>query len=315
MAKNADPTPLTQEVALSAGTTGRHETFAPRYGWLKKGYDKCAEDPHVFLATDAIERLGVGKNMVRSIRFWCTLFRLLEEYDQPGALRPTRLGDSLLKTEGGWDPYLEDPASLWLLHWQAFRPPFLAVSWNLAFSYVMLPVFGVRELAEAIVKQTQSIERLSKVARGSFEKDASCLVRMYASSGTRERVELRSPFTNLGLVVAATEQEHAERFRFETGPKDTLPDYLFMAAVMDYVSDWHPRQKSLSLNEIVFGANSPGMAFRLSESDCGQRLDRVCRTLGGVVFTESSGIRQIQFTGDPKDYSWHCLQHYYGGKI
>ncbi|MCT7964099.1 DUF4007 family protein [Laspinema sp. D1] len=46
----------------------RHETFHPRFGWLKKGFDKAKEDPGVFLAEDAPVRLGVGKNMVRSIR-------------------------------------------------------------------------------------------------------------------------------------------------------------------------------------------------------------------------------------------------------
>ena len=41
------------------------------------------------------------------------------------------------------------------------------------------------------------------------------------------------------------------------------------------------------------------MAFRLSESDCGQRLDRVCRQFKGTAFTDTNGIRQVQFTGEP----------------
>jgi hypothetical protein len=60
---------------IAEGNLGRHETFTPRYGWLKKGYDAAKVDGYVFKAGDSIERLGVGKNMVRSIRFWCQAFK------------------------------------------------------------------------------------------------------------------------------------------------------------------------------------------------------------------------------------------------
>ena len=56
----------------------RHETFCPRYGWLKKGFDAVSQDPKVFDQPDAIETLGVGKNMIRAIRYWCMAFKIIE---------------------------------------------------------------------------------------------------------------------------------------------------------------------------------------------------------------------------------------------
>jgi hypothetical protein len=303
---------ITLEDAFSAGTTGRHETFTPRYGWLKKGYDRCLVNPHVFNDDNAIEQLGVGKNMVRSIRFWCVLFRLLEDAGRPGCLQSSEFGKKLLDTETGWDPYLEDPASLWLLHWQIFRAPLMAVSWNIAFTYTTLQSFTTRELTGAIEGKAREFEGVRDIAKSSFEKDASCILRMYAS-GVRERADIRCPFTDLGLIVPATEQQAGDRYRFAPGPKQSLPDLVFMAAVHDYAAQWFPGQNSLSLTHITFGPNSPGMAFRLSESDCGQRLDRVCRHLKGTTFTDTHGVRQVQFTGDPDGLSWECLSQYYGG--
>ena len=58
-------------VAVVQHSFSGHETFPFRYPWLKKGFDAVGEDPHVFLRDDAITTLGVGKNMVRSIRHWC----------------------------------------------------------------------------------------------------------------------------------------------------------------------------------------------------------------------------------------------------
>src|SRR5436309_2723458 len=99
-----------------------HETFAFRQGWMKKGVDAVGRDADVFNADEAMTTLGVGKNMVRSIRHWCLAAGVIEEYQPDSAsrrtsLRQTQLGLSLFADEG-WDPYLEDPATSWLLHWQ-----------------------------------------------------------------------------------------------------------------------------------------------------------------------------------------------------
>ena len=61
-----------EQVSRSAETNGnpkasifaRHETFHPRFGWLKKGFDRASIDSETFLREDAPVRLGVGKNMV-----------------------------------------------------------------------------------------------------------------------------------------------------------------------------------------------------------------------------------------------------------
>src|ERR1700726_329283 len=92
-------------------TFSGHETFPFRYPWLKKGYDAVRVDGDVFLRDNAITTLGVGKNMVRSIRHWCLTAGVLEEDRNGGkALRPTLLGKRLL-ADDGLDPYLEDPAT------------------------------------------------------------------------------------------------------------------------------------------------------------------------------------------------------------
>ncbi len=76
----------------------RHETFHPRFGWLKKGFDWAEKDSGIFVQPDAPVRLGVGKNMVRSIRYWCKTFKVLEED------RPTDFGRQLF-SNSGWDSF------------------------------------------------------------------------------------------------------------------------------------------------------------------------------------------------------------------
>lgn len=48
-----------------------HETFPFRYTWLPKAVKTVKNNPKIFSDEDyAMVSLGVGKNMVRAIRFW-----------------------------------------------------------------------------------------------------------------------------------------------------------------------------------------------------------------------------------------------------
>src|SRR5687768_4956620 len=92
-------------------TFSGHESFQCRHLWLKKGYDFVVGE-NSFNSEDAVVELGVGKNMVSSIRFWMKSFNLLTPDDKITAFAHKLLADD------GWDPYLEDEASMWLLHYQ-----------------------------------------------------------------------------------------------------------------------------------------------------------------------------------------------------
>src|SRR5687768_11269319 len=98
-------------MAGSSLSFSRHETFSFRYGWLKKGVDAAAKDPDFFSRDRALIDLGVGKNMVQAIRYWCLTAGLIQP-DETAVSRsrlvPTELGKGVL-SDGGYDPYLEDP--------------------------------------------------------------------------------------------------------------------------------------------------------------------------------------------------------------
>ena len=86
-----------------------HESFACKSHWLKRGYDFVRGENN-FNDDDAVVRLGVGKNMVASIKFWLKAIGLLKD---TGLVATS---DYLFDNENGKDPYLEDVGTLWLLH-------------------------------------------------------------------------------------------------------------------------------------------------------------------------------------------------------
>ena len=104
-----------------------HETFPVRYGWLKKAYDAVRDteesqddNRHVFAGPDAIARFGVGKNMVASMRHWATVTGIIDDNPDHRRIFTTPLGRQVF-SDGGLDPYMENPATAWLLHLESVR--------------------------------------------------------------------------------------------------------------------------------------------------------------------------------------------------
>jgi len=84
-----------------------HESFHCKPLWLKKGFD-FKTNGGSFSDAHSVVELGVGKNMIASIRFWMYAFNILNDTDEL-----TALGLQLFDDDG-WDPYLEDEGTLWL---------------------------------------------------------------------------------------------------------------------------------------------------------------------------------------------------------
>ena len=300
----------------SKGSAGRHETFVPRYGWLTKGYVKCLEDPGVFAGDKSIVKLGVGKNMVRSIRFWCLLLGLLD-VSEKGQLEPTKLGKRLIgkKVPGtnqmdwnsGWDPYLEDTATLWLLHWQIFSHPELAVSWPLVFNFLTLQTFTQQELGSFINKIASEDERLGSLSENSYNKDAACMIHMYRPAPNTD-TEIHCPFNTLGLIEKTHEKG---QFRFTLRERPNLPALIFLSACFSFAELSNISGKTINLNMIAYENDSPGVAFKLSETECGRLLAEAVKDFDSLYFTESVGTWQLHFTGEPMDWYWKCLESYY----
>ena len=84
-------------------TFGRNETFSLRYSWIPKGIGACLKNHKVFSEDSAPLELGVGKNMVKSIKYWLEAYQVIKE---DGTL--TAFGQQVFHPETGLDPFLED---------------------------------------------------------------------------------------------------------------------------------------------------------------------------------------------------------------
>lgn len=298
----------------------RHETFHPRYGWLKKGFDAAARQPDIFFTDDATTQLGVGKNMVRAIRYWCVAYKILEE--RPNPIRP-RLRDAhatgfgeLLLGRSGWDPFLEDPASLWLLHWQLLRAPCTAPAWYAIFNHLRAAEFTDETLANQLQIFCDAHPEWTGVVPNSLMKDARCLLRMYADVRTgRDLPEdsIASPFIELELVqVLQATQRH---YTLHVGPKRSLPPAIVAFACVDFASMFATTSRLMTVSRLAHAAGSPGRAFQLTEADIANYLDAYMSRTSGLRLTQAAGTRQLIVDEALLSAPTRLLQNYYGRRV
>jgi len=274
-----------------------HQTFPFRYSWPKKAVDAVVDDPKAFSAEDALVRLGVGKNMVVSIRHWALALGLLEEdSDVPNNrgrfLKPTRLGAELFGNEG-WDPFLEDPGTLWLLHWQLASTPENATTWWFAFNCYPGVEFDRRDLhlrLAELIKQNA----VSRVSDASLKRDVDCFTLTYSRSRRRQAADeetLDCPLNELGLLRPVGSHDTYQVVRQQ---HRSLPLCIFGYALASYLVRRTTDAATASLEDLAFSPGSPGRVFCLDEIGLLARLEQLEQaTKGALVYDETSGLKQI----------------------
>jgi len=292
-----------------------HETFAFRYPWLKKGVDKLKDNAELFQRDEAIVVLGVGRNMVRSIRHWCLATRVALEEDRTRGrlILPSELGFKLL-AEGGWDPYLEDDATLWLLHWNLASTDTRAATWYWAFNRFYEYAFTRAAMVEALTRHLQ-ILGWGDVSDSTMKRDVDCFVHTYIQrrdASVAGEDPIGCPLTTLGLLV---QEPDGDRFRFRVGPKHSLAVEVFAYALIEFWKTTAGDRDTLEVREVMTSEGSPALVFKLDEDSVLSYLDQLQLVSGGALkFIDTPLTRSIVKEGNVALDPMVFLEAYYEQK-
>jgi hypothetical protein len=290
-------------------TFGGHEKFVFRQGWLKKGVDAVSDNPTVFADDKALVTLGVGKNMVRSIRHWCLAIGLLEESpvsDRSHPLRVTALGEQLFRLPP-WDPYMEDAGTIWLLHWQLATNRHRSLVWHLIISRYYDTEFTKRQLVSFVAKQFEHIG--VNTTTGTIDREVDCFLRTYVSTvRTRNsnfsEENLDCPLVELDLIRYSQEDN---LYNFNVGPKASLPTAIFGFGLIYFLDTIAKNRRTVHVDECIYNEGSPGQIFRLDENSVIEHLESLEEiTDGALRLQESAGLPQV-YLNELSEESWPLL--------
>jgi hypothetical protein len=283
-------------------TFAGHETFQCRNFWLKKGFDFISLGGG-FNNEDAILELGVGKNMVTSINYWLKAFSIR---DLQGL--PTKLAFNLF-WEKGWDPYLEDEGSLWLLHYSLIKAEFASI-YSLVFKDFrksrVASQFTTNQLFKFLLKEAEKTNTF--VAESTLKNDIKVFIKTYLAEnlqGKSMEDDLSSIFIELNLLSRANEanSEDGALYYINVSEREEIPSPILLFCILDSF----PNEESISFDSIqeqiadTFACNAEGLETH---------IQALCEG-AYVVYKEDAGRKEIQIKGNPD--KWQILEEYYNG--
>ena len=291
-----------------------HETFFIRKGWLSKGMKAVKADPYVFMGVDGrnpIDELGLGSNMVKSLRYWLQATGLTEE-PASGKRYQTLTPFGALVSEN--DPYFEEMGTLWAIHCNLARNKNMATSWYFFFNEFSMRSFTKDDFVNALSKYAKMNAKPGKEpSKRSLEDDFSCILGTYIS---RDKIQLSrvSPENNIDcplgeLEVVSIDCRASKTYRKRQASPSTLHPMIVLSAVVAFAEDGGiAAGGEVSLDRMLTAPLSPGRLFNL-DSVCLLNALYALSNSGylKVVRTAGLDVVRIQTEMAPLD----CLEEYY----
>lgn len=289
-------------------TFSGHDSFQCRHLWLKKGYE-FVKKKKSFNDEDAVVELGVGKNMVNSIRFWMKAFNLLTTADEL-----TNFARKLLD-DNGYDPYMEDEGTLWLLHYQLVKNGF-ASTYSIVFNELRKEkIEFTKDNFISYIKRKSETEKSFQFNQKTLQEDFSVLTKMYLRSDaqSKDREDSFSGLlTELSLLKCYQKKTEIEKkteiidiYSVENSERTEIPDEIILYAILDNENF----ESSLNLNTIEQNTNSVGTVFAINKPGLQTKIENLTAKFPNMVFNDQAGIKELQFKKKPTAYS--ILDKYY----
>ena len=278
-----------------------HESFPCKTLWLKKGYDFVVAG-NDFNTPEAVIGLGVGKNMVASIRFWLRVFGVTEND------KPTDLADYLFNDQNGKDKYLEDIATLWLLH-------FNLVSSGDATLYKMFfcglqrerTHFERDQVLTYVKLRMADAQKMTLFNPNTVKKDIAVLLQNYAlPRKPQSNEDFSSLLIDLDLIRQNSE---GKGYYFNVDGKRKVTKEIFLYGLLKL-------KESEGDNTIPFDTiqERVGLIFCMQDFETIEMLKLLAGEYSEcIAYSDVAGIKQVQFTKnlDVKQ----VLDNYYGKDI
>ena len=283
-----------------------HETFICKQLWPKKGFDFLMEGNR-FSDQDAIVKLGVGKNMVTSIRHWLKSLDIIDTENE----QPQNIAKSILSDKNGFDPYLEDIGSIWLLHYFLIKNQYASI-YNLLFNEFRKKRFEFTkaQLHNFLKRKILQIQPNS-YSKDIIDRDISNFIRNYLSPNDKaDKVNIEEDFVglfiDLHLLDYYKSEEGVEWYKIDSKKRKELPHKIFLYTILDNSEFGN----SIVFDDLRIRPNSPGLVFALNNEGIYAMIEELTELYPDINFSKTAGNQVLQLpSGLNKN---QILKEYYG---
>lgn len=256
----------------------RHESFSIREGWLAKGIKNVKEYGNVFALQNATDILGIGTNMVKSLKYWMTATKLIEEKN-----REIMLSDfgSIINE---YDPYLEDIFSWWLIHINMITNVDDAYIYNLFFNKCNIKTFTKRELYEKLYELLTN-EKLT-FNENILQDEVNMIIKTYTIDEKIDNPENNfiCPLSELNLLKKV-DRDTYEKNRPEIR---NLPFWVVYYIICLLLDD----RDNISIDELLKEENSPAKLLNMDKNLINEYLDEMKKN-DLIIINRTAGLNMV----------------------
>lgn len=260
----------------------RHGSFSIREGWFEKAINSIKEnEKSIFGKENGVAILGIGANMVTSLRFWLIASDIIHEKT------------SLLSDFGNllveYDPYLDTNFSWWMIH-QHLISNFKEIPvFNIIFNNFDLKKFTKETIKQFILNYMQENNYdMSNSAR--VEDDITILLRTYINEKILNPEDnLNSPFGKLGLL----KKEANDLYIFTQPSYENLPYQAVYCSLLNCL-DEDEIQKGINIDDLINKNNSPSKIFNLDKNLLYLYLNDM-KKVNLVTINKTAGLNMVYF--------------------
>lgn len=285
-----------------------HETFFIRKSWIYKGMSNIVKEPGVFqgAAGNPMDVLGIGANMVKSLRYWLTATQLTSE-PKTGKKNQnlTKLGEIIFKN----DAYIEEIGSIWLIHYMLATNSDDATSWYIFFNEFNKTEFTVEDFHSAVVKNVRMQEGdASLPSDRAIEEDFTCIMNTYVPRARLNPAKVHPennidcPLGELGLIDVIDKRNGIYK---KSVPKlEMIPQLVLLAAIIKSANG----EKEIRISSLQNDKLQIGKIFNLDSITLINALYRL-ETTGLIKVIRTAGLDIIRIETDMSFLE--CVEAYY----
>lgn len=273
-----------------------HETFAIRKGWLHKGMKNIVSSPTVFIDKEVnpMEKLGLGTNMVKALRYWLQVSGLTYENQKTRMQFLTRFGELVWEN----DKYIEEDGTLYLIHYFLSSNKEMGTSWYYFFNCYNATEFTKESYLESMKlflydQEKENGGKEIKFSERALLEDLDCILRTYLPSQTKYSPEsnMDSPFLDLQLLKV---MDSKEKVFAKNSPLSLVINPLIILAVIVNEKEKLEEKDGTKVSDIKISTlesapNNIGRIFNLNNLTVAMYLDKL-QNMGCIKVIRTAGL-------------------------
>lgn len=277
---------------------GKNETFFLKYNWTYKSLSALKANNNFFNKTNSYLDLGVGKNMLASIKYWMGAYQILDENRNSYS---DKISEMIFNPDGGLDPFIEREETLWIMHWRLCSNYQNATLYYWFFNKFKSTRFTKDELTGSLYNWL-SDNTSKKISSNTIERDVNLLLKTYATKNNEsESLEdnLENPFSNLELIHKNSDGSYTSVYKH----RDSIDHKMLAFFILKLLEDINKKDlftesenSFIPLIEIIDSSDHPSLRnmFKLSENYLMQLIENMVQEYSKYFdLSETAGQRNI----------------------